>query len=381
MPYSNGKITAPVSIYDVRRALNASANDVGRLCAHQKINMWARYKPETAVTGLVTLGISPISLQDRVLNGYGIECRSNAGVGSISTLVDQLRAGTAVDCFTYKRPSGTIASPYRLSDFDNYWHNASAPIRAPYNPTDILNVTQQGTLQLYYYTDIAGSTYGLGLKDLRFQGDSQQLSEYYFGILIYNSTTYAAATQDHKMGSVQQEGLDVTLTGVPQTTATYQMVPFFATQPITSASSSFVGTIYPMIWASQEIHTATEAQYVVIDTWGFVWDNDMKTVRFMYSVVNRTSGAFTFNTETYGASTSYIEVGYQGQAMYQRWPVQINVSVPANSEAHDTVIIAQNLYEAQADLIRNGDSKVYISAAQYNGRYTYNDIIQVWEHE
>jgi hypothetical protein len=159
------------------------------------------------------------------------------------------------------------------------------------------------------------------------------------------------------------------------------MVPFFATQPITSASSSFVGTIYPMIWASQEIHTATEAQYVVIDTWGFVWDNDMKTVRFMYSVVNRTSGAFTFNTETYGASTSYIEVGYQGQAMYQRWPVQINVSVPANSEAHDTVVIAQNLYEAQADLIRNGDSKVYISAAQYNGRYTYNDIIQVWEHE
>jgi uncharacterized phosphosugar-binding protein len=101
----------------------------------------------------------------------------------------------------------------------------------------------------------------------------------------------------------------------------------------------------------------------------------------MYSVVNRTSGAFTFNTETYGASTSYIEVGYQGQAMYQRWPVQINVSVPANSEAHDTVVIAQNLYEAQADLIRNGDSKVYISAAQYNGRYTYNDIIQVWEHE
>ena len=78
MPYSNGKITAPVSIYDVRRALNASANDVGRLCAHQKINMWARYKPETAVTGLVTLGISPITLQNRVLNGYGIECRSNA---------------------------------------------------------------------------------------------------------------------------------------------------------------------------------------------------------------------------------------------------------------------------------------------------------------
>ena len=206
----------------------------------------------TCVTGLVTLGIQPITLQNRTINGYGIECRSNEGVGSISTLVDLLRAGTAVDCFTYKKPFGTISSPYRLTDFENYWHSAPVPIRAPYNPTDTLGVTQQGTLQLYYYVDIEGSTYGLGLKDLRFQSDSQQLSEYYFGILIYNSTTYAAATQDHKMGSVQQEGLDVTLTGVPQTTATYQMVPFFATQPITSASASFVGNIYPMIWAMRQ---------------------------------------------------------------------------------------------------------------------------------
>jgi hypothetical protein len=107
----------------------------------------------------------------------------------------------------------------------------------------------------------------------------------------------------------------------------------------------------------------------------------MQTVRFKYSVVNRTSGAHTFNTEAYGAGTSYIEVGYQGMAMYQRWPVQINVSVPANSEVSNTVVIAQNLYAAQAELIRNGDSKVHISAAQFNGRYTYDDIIQVWEHE
>lgn len=383
MAYNNGKITKPVSIYDVQRAVGNSSPDLATLCKANTVNMWARYKPETAVTGLVTLGIPPITLQERTLNGYGIECRSNAGVGSISTLVDRLRAGTAVDCFTYKKPFGTIASPYRLTDFENYWHSAPVPIRAPYNPTDTLGVTQQGTLQLYYYVDIEGSTYGLGLKDLRFQSDSQQLSEYYFGILIYNSTTYAAATQDYKMGSVQQEGLDVTLTGVPQTTATYQMVPFFATQPITSASASFVGTIYPMIWAGQEIHTAaeSESQYIAISTWGFVWDNDMQTIRFKYSVVNRTSGAHTFNTEAYGASTSYIEVGYQGQGMYQRWPVQINVSVPANSEVNDTVVIAQNLYVAQAEMIRNGDSKVHISAAQFNGRYTYDDIIKVWEHE
>lgn len=381
MGYSNGKITAPVSIYDVQRALGLSNTDVGTLVIANDVNMWAKYKPETAVSGLTTLGVQPITLQQRDLNGYGIEAKMSDGVGSISTLVDRLRAGTASNPFTYKKPYGTIASPYRLTDFDNYWHTAPCPIRAPYNPTDILGVTQQGTLQLYYYVDIIGSDFGLGLKDLRIENDTNQLSEYYFGVLIYNANNYAAATQQTKMGTTQQEGLDVTLTGVPQTSATYQMIPFFSSRPFTSAADTGAKTIYPMIWAAQEIHTAAEAQYVLISTWGFVWDNDMQTIRFKYSVLNRTSGTKTFNTEAYGSGTSYIEVGYSGQQMYQRWPVQINVSVPAGQEVSNEVVIASNLYLAQTELIRNGDSKVHIVAANFNGQYTYDDIIQVWEHE
>lgn len=381
MPYANGKITRPVSVSDVQRAVGSGSGDVGTLCRANYINMWARYKPETAVTGLTTYGIQPITLQQRQLNSYGIQSLQNTGYGSISALVTDLRNGTARTPFQYVKPFGTSASPYRLTDFEHYWNAAPTPIRAPYNPTDILGVTQQGTLQLYYYVDVMGSEYGLGLNDLRFQNDSQTLGQYYFGILIYNANTFAAATQDHVMGSIQQEGLDVTLTGVPQSTATYQMVPFFSTRPFTSAGDTGVKTIYPMQFASQEIHTAAEAQYFLISTWGFVWDNDMRTIRFKYSVVNRTSGAKTFDTQAYGTGTSYIEVGYSGQTMYQRWPVQISVSVPAGQEVSNTVVIASNILAAQADLIRNGDSKVYIRAAQFNGQYTYNDIIQIWEHE
>lgn len=392
MPNSNGRIYVDttvtpnlgVSVADVQTVLGeTSENDVGRLCTHSAINMWARYKPETAVTGLTSFGITPITLQQRTLNSFSIETKVNAGVSSVSTLVDRLRAGTQQDCFIYKKPFGTPTSPYRISDFNNYWHNAPCPIRAPYNTTDTLGVTSQGKLQLYYYVDVTGSDYGLGLKDLRFQNDTQQLSSYYFGILIYNNSTYAAATQDHVMGTAQQEGLDVTLTGVPQTTATYTMVPFFSTQPIASANDSFVGTIYPMIWASQNINVVAESQYIQIDTWAFVWDNDMQTVRFKYSVVNRTSGVQTFNTEAYGASTSYIEVGDYSltQTLYQRWPVQVNVSVPAGEEVSGEVVIASNLLSAQADLIRNGDSKFYIQAHQFNGQYVNSGIIEIWEHE
>lgn len=45
MAYSNGKITAPVAIADVRKALGASSSDLATLCSHPNINPAARFKP------------------------------------------------------------------------------------------------------------------------------------------------------------------------------------------------------------------------------------------------------------------------------------------------------------------------------------------------
>jgi hypothetical protein len=45
MSYSKGRITAPVSVHDVQVALGVGSGDVGTLCTHQNINVWARYRP------------------------------------------------------------------------------------------------------------------------------------------------------------------------------------------------------------------------------------------------------------------------------------------------------------------------------------------------
>lgn len=45
MSYANNKITAPVGIYDVQRALGLSSTDLSTLCESDKINPWARWKP------------------------------------------------------------------------------------------------------------------------------------------------------------------------------------------------------------------------------------------------------------------------------------------------------------------------------------------------
>lgn len=114
-------ITAPVSVYDVQQALATSEHDVGRLCVHTSINMWARYKP-----------VPYPSVSD-----------NNDGKGDVvHTSSRKLVCGLEIPLttspledyrnsrqWTYVRPQGGLASPYRLADFDGYHHAAQLPIR------------------------------------------------------------------------------------------------------------------------------------------------------------------------------------------------------------------------------------------------------------
>ena len=64
MGYSNGKITAPVSVYDVQRALGVSENDIKTLCLSNRVNMWSKIKPVEPAqsTPVVTPLVLPTTL-------------------------------------------------------------------------------------------------------------------------------------------------------------------------------------------------------------------------------------------------------------------------------------------------------------------------------
>ena len=382
MAHSTTVISAPVTMpADLSAVLGISGTDLAAACQSSAINMWARKKPEGVASGLQSMPVGILTDAMRQLNGYGIRTLYGNGYGSLSSLVTDLRNNSVRSMFEYIKPSGGISNPYRLADFNGYYHRAKTPIWNPYNPTDTLRVNGDGTLQLYFYTNVNGSDMELGLKDLRFTSDSHTFADYYFGILIYDNSNYYAATQNHVMGSSWQEGLDVTLIGVPVPSGsniyTYQMVPFFATQPISSQSASFVGTIFPMTFAKTEIKVGSAASLISISTWVYVWSNDMSTLRLKWNVGNRTSAAFTFATNV---NSSYVTVGNpQQQGTYGYWGININESIPAESSRNGDVVIATNLLSAQQDFIRNGDSYVQINANRPNAPYVYTDIVQVWE--
>lgn len=384
MAHSATKIYGNVEIpADIAAVLHVAGTDLETNCKLDDINKWARHKPEGAASGLQVMPLGQISLAERRLNGFGLRINYNAGYGSISMLVTDLRLDRVSDIIEYIKPSGSATSPYRDTDFSGYYHEAHVPIWAPYNPTDTLRVNGDGTLQLYYYVNVNGSDEELGLADLRFTQDDKTFADYYFGILIWDGSSYYAATQDHVMGDTWQEGLDVTLTGVPvpsgSTTRIYNMIPFFSTLPIASQSASFVGTIFPFIFAQSEIRVASAASLVAISVWVYVWDDDMSKIYLRWAVSNRRSAAFNL---VISSSDSYVTVGTpQQQGTYGYWGINVSESIPAESSQTGDVLIASNLLAAQQEFIRNGDSYVQVNINRPNAPYFYSGIIQIWESE
>ena len=127
MSYINGIISAPVSIYDVQRALANSSPDLGTLCRAANINMWAKFKP------VVLAQIDTTSEWDFTNNRWkddaswfqgrtgacGITPYSNTNFANIISNTDGSNNG-----WVYNRPTGGAQSPYRLTDFAGYNHRA-----------------------------------------------------------------------------------------------------------------------------------------------------------------------------------------------------------------------------------------------------------------
>ena len=137
MALANGKITAPVSVDDVKSVLGESSNDLATLCKSANINKWAKYKPMSIAKPF------NITERDRANCHYGLDFTTN------SLLTKEFRRGSsfslstysltnvldAASEWTYSRPRGSSSSPYRLGDFvnnetltDGYSAKTSAPL-------------------------------------------------------------------------------------------------------------------------------------------------------------------------------------------------------------------------------------------------------------
>ena len=218
MGHSNGLITPPVNTADVSYVTRRSSNDVGTLCGNNPmINMWAKYKPvirantidTTVINGIVQINndktwkstatwwkgdiSSSVSMIDQtsgwvLSTSCGITIRGYFGV--LRIFVDNWDSNGWKYFWHYNPPTGGLAAPYRLIDFNYYYHEALPPMRDFEAPREIIRYTYGSetviTGQASVWWPEGGTTYQLTIDDLQVRNGAgfMDLSAYYFGVVM-----------------------------------------------------------------------------------------------------------------------------------------------------------------------------------------------------
>lgn len=275
----NTLIYHPVNTADVSYVTRKGSNDVGTLCgaSNTMINMWSKYKPVKKANVIDTTGQlnsdntwkstatwwwgdKSASIQTiDTTSGYVLSTSCGITIkgyyGTIRHFVNNWDTNGWRHYWTYNPPTGGLAAPYRLIDFNYYKHNANPPFRDYQAPLEIVRykygseyvVTGQASVKWP-----AGSTaYQLTMNDLQVKNGASDvvLSDYYFGVLMAyiktdtgadvseNNRTYGIITAAEKWNeTVQPEGAapqDVRYTQ-PFTTTVFQSFGTYRLYPILS---------------------------------------------------------------------------------------------------------------------------------------------------
>lgn len=130
-------IGAPVSIKDVQKALNVDdVNDLGKLCTHEYINMWSKYKPVNNTLKFVKDTVNSDgntwteATEDKGWWLGEIDRAGRDGRAIYFPTITSMASCTTTDTAPqYVKPAGGELSPYRLTDFVGYYDDAVAPMR------------------------------------------------------------------------------------------------------------------------------------------------------------------------------------------------------------------------------------------------------------
>lgn len=136
MALANNKITAPVSIDDLKSLFGEPSGDLATLCKSSKINVWAKYKPTVYPSPF------PDDWYKSKDGNYGLNITVDNRVSSWSALVAEYSKANNGYSNIYKRPSGGATSPYRLGDFRGYNHKAKPEISDYLAATNYLEDSQ-----------------------------------------------------------------------------------------------------------------------------------------------------------------------------------------------------------------------------------------------
>lgn len=317
---TTGKIASPVSIYDIRQALGVSPTDLGTLCKHANINMWAKYKP-VQKNKLDTTGqwdftnnrwkyISELGGADPWWRGS-----TNAQIGGIepvtttyaATLLQYYQGSDPLNGWVYNRPGGGAIQPYRLTDFAQYNHIAQPPLANFYIQSQIIqdghftgsalmSMTDDETVDYLSLSDFAAPSFPNGL---------------YFGVMfVQNSQIKLIVTADTK--NVAQVYVNFSGSGNMLPLGTYDVYPILCRDRIPITQTYQTANLFltcPMVSpVSTQIVDRTSTIDVILTPTYFIGQNKVNM-----NIANDTSTAITnvrwYLTDTQATPTGGTSIG------------------------------------------------------------------------
>ena len=185
MANSNGKITAPVSMYDVQQVLGENSTDLTTLCLSNQINKWAKNKPikhsspallQSPITEEVT-GHTELDDVNRLCCGMSVpmilESRAKALCGTMYDFANEY-FGTPTHFIKNYDMFDKISDLKwkRLTDFKDYYHMAECPFILNPNGTnyptnyDVPEGTETSFVIKLYHNPSVLSQYNLMPEDM-----------------------------------------------------------------------------------------------------------------------------------------------------------------------------------------------------------------------
>lgn len=129
MSHNNGIIKAPVAMSDVQVVIGSQSTDLATLCTDGSINKWAKYKPVSK--DLIDTTAQLDSNKEWLSSAtWWKGTDGNCGITfSTFSTVAAARAAivNGVNVWNYTKPTGGSYAPFRLTDFNQYYHNAPCP--------------------------------------------------------------------------------------------------------------------------------------------------------------------------------------------------------------------------------------------------------------
>lgn len=127
------RIVEPVGVYDVQQCLGKASGDVATLCLSNNINMWS-YKKPVYNTKKETLTASDMC-KGRTLSGYitpcGIKMRASTAQGDYMETSGSNIGKVKSAVWEYDNPVLDGSNFFRLTDFDDYYHQAKWTLNSP----------------------------------------------------------------------------------------------------------------------------------------------------------------------------------------------------------------------------------------------------------